>query len=505
MPDPSRDNLVEALRKAVSRTSMMAEGIDPELDQTLAQIRRTISGEADENDVRLVLKEAEPKMIASDKSRSERAKLFRDSLLDLIESLNRLPNHHIPNQEKAALETNIRSHWQSSYQWPALLSEFLVLTNLTLNQELLSKKPSFFKRLFAKEETKSEKSEQDVVNDISRTLLNLLGNLPLPIEYDEQVSELKSLLEQEKQLQIVPRILSESINLTMIALGSSQQELTSYLGKLNKQLASINVSVGNSYKAQKTLSTHRESFSDKIQKQVSETSSAVDEANDLSELQKLISVRLDTISSTMSEYQKQMVEQEKSATQSIAQLKQKVTKMEKDSSNLRINLQQKIAQATTDTVTNLPNRSAYQDSIMPMCLLAQKSKKPLILGVLDIDHFKKVNDTWGHLAGDKVLNLLPRQLKNVMSEKDLLFRYGGEEFVFLLPDCNLETGQSKAEAIRLAVEKMPFNVNGEPVPITISIGIAQLANNEKHEELFDRADKYLYQAKSDGRNRVVSE
>ena len=504
MPDPSCDNLVEALRKAVSRTSMMAEGMDPELDKTLAQIRRTISGEADENDVRLALKEAEPRLIASDKSRAERAKLFRDSLLDLIESLNSLPNHHIPNQKKNALETNIRSHWQSSYQWPALLAEFLTLTKATFNQESV-KKRSFFSRLFTKEETKSAKSEQDVVNDISRTLLNLLGNLPLPIEYDEQVSELKSLLEQEKKLQIVPQILSESINLTMIALGSSQQELTSYLGKLNKQLASINISVGNSYKAQKTLSTHRESFNDKIQQQVSETSSAVDEADDLTELQKLISVRLDNISSTMTEYQKQMVEQEKNATQSITQLRQKVTKMEKDSSNLRINLQQKIAQATTDTVTNLPNRSAYQDTIMPMCQLAQKSKNSLILGVFDIDHFKNVNDTWGHLAGDKVLNLLPRQLKSVLSEKDMVFRYGGEEFVFLLPNCKLSDAKNKAEAIRDAVEKMPFNVNGEPVPITISIGIAQLAANESHEDLFERADKLLYQAKSAGRNKVISE
>lgn len=504
MPDPSCDNLVEALRKAVSRTSMMAEGIDPELDKTLAQIRRTISGEADENDVRLALKEAVPRLIASDVSKAERAKVFRDSLLELIESLNRLPNHHIPNQQKNDLETNIRSHWQSSYQWPALLAEFLALTNVTLSQEA-TKKRSFFSRLFAKEETKSEKSEQDVVNDISRTLLNLLGNLPLPVEYDEQVSELKSQLEQEKKLQIVPRILSESINLAMIALGASQQELTSYLGKLNKQLASINLTVSHSYKAQKSLSVHRENFSDKIKQQVSETSSAVDSANDLNELQKLIAVRLDNISNTMVEYQKQMVEQEKNATQSISQLRQKVTKMEKDSSNLRINLQQKIAQATTDTVTNLPNRSAYQDTIMPLCQLAHKSKKPFILGVFDIDHFKSVNDTWGHLAGDKVLNLLPRHLKNVLSEKDMVFRYGGEEFVFLLPNCNLSDAKTKAEDIRRAVENMPFNVNGEPVPITISIGIAQLAENESHESLFDRADKYLYQAKSAGRNRVISE
>lgn len=505
MPDPSQDKLVEALRKAVSRTSMMAEGIDPELDKTLAQIRRTISGKANENDVRLALKDAEPRLIAADKSKAQRAKLFKDSLLDLIESLNRLPNYHIPSQQKNQLETNIRSHWQSNHRWPSLLAEFLLLTNATFDMDKQDKKPSFLKRLFAKEDSKSIKSEQDVINDISRTLLNLLGNLALPIEYDEQVNELKSLLEQEKELQIVPRILSESINLTMIALGSSQLELTSYLGKLNKQLASINLSVNNSYKAQKNLSNHREDFNDTIQKQVSETSSAVDEASDLGELQKLISVRLDNISNTMSEYQKKMVEQEKSASQSISQLRQKVSKMEKDSSSLRINLQQKIAQATTDTVTNLPNRSAYQDTIMPMCQLAQKSKKPLILGVFDIDHFKAVNDNWGHLAGDKVLNLLPRQLKSVMSEKDMVFRYGGEEFVFLLPNCSLADGKKRAEAIRQAVENMPFNVNGEPVPITISIGVAQLAQGESHEALFSRADKFLYQAKDAGRNRVISE
>jgi len=487
----------------------MAEGIDPQLDLALKEIRNTITSNIDSDAMNKVLKDLEPKLLKADKSRDLRSKKLRDTLHDLVDLLERIPNHSVPQKQKKDLLTKIRSNWQSIYQWPDLIESCMSLIEATLEQsgEEKAGKRSLFQKLFSKESDKNQgASDQDytsVVLDVSQTLTSLLDNLSLPENFDDQISDIKSFLTESKELQHIPKMVAETTNLAMIALGKNQQDLTSYLSQLNSQLASINASIVSSYKGQKTLTNTRNDFNSNLQKQVSDTSSDVSQATDLGSLKDLIGERLGTISSTMDQYQKQMLEQDKQATQSISQLRNKVSRMEKDASTLRLNLQQKLAQAMTDSLTNLPNRAAYQDSILPLCNMNKKAKTQLALAVCDIDHFKNVNDTWGHLAGDKVLRLIPRQIRSALTEKDMAFRYGGEEFVILIPNTTPDAAKMKMDAIRQAVEKMPFNVQGQPVPITISIGIALLTGNETHEELFERADKSLYVAKEQGRNQVI--
>ena len=506
MTESSSDKLIEALRKAVSRTSMLAEGNDPELDSVVRQIRQAITKGANAQEIQDVLNNAEPLLIKSDEAQISRAKQVRNTLQELIDLLERQDNKRVPQNEKKQLEAQIRLHWQASSQWPHLLKGFLSLAEKTLTQtEISQPKNSLFKRFFNRDiENKSQKNDQEIMMQISHTLAGLMNNLSLPSHYDEDIVDLKKALLGNNHLQQLPGLLDEVINLIMIAIGKTQESLTNYLNQLNKQLASINESITSSYRSQKSLSESREGFSNKLQMQVSDTSQAVQDANDLDNLKTLISERLSTISSTMTEYKTQMVEQEKHATQSITLLKNKVTRMEKDTASLRSLLQEKLAQAMTDSLTDLPNRTAYQDAILPLCKIMQKTQKPICLAVCDIDHFKKVNDTWGHLAGDKVLRLVPKQIRSVLQKEDLMFRYGGEEFVIAFPDTTLTQAVERAEAIRLAVAKTPFNMQGEPVSISVSIGISELQTQEEPEALFARADKQLYLAKEAGRNRVMA-
>lgn len=508
MSDPATTKLIETLRKAVSRTSMMAEGTDPQLDLALKEIRQTITSNSDADTISAVLKESEPKLIKADEARDFRTRKFRDTLHDLIDLLERLPNHSVPQKQKKDLLTSIRSQWQSVSHWPDLVESSLSLVESTLlaNSDGKHEKRSLFRKLFSKSGNGSliaEKNISGILLDVSQTLTSLLDNLSLPENFDDQISDVKIFLNDTKDLEHIPKMVAETTNLAMIALGKNQQDLTSYLSQLNSQLASINAGIVTSYKSQRTLTSTRKDLNSELRKQVSETSNAVVQAKDLGNLKNLIETKLGTISSTMDQYQKQMQEQEKQASHSISQLRNKVSRMEKDASTLRLSLQQKLAQAMTDSLTNLPNRAAYQDSILPLCNINQKANTHLALAVCDIDHFKSVNDTWGHLAGDKVLRLLPRQIRSALTEKDMAFRYGGEEFVILLPNTTLDAAKIKMEAIRQAVEKMPFNVQGEPVPITMSVGVALLQQHESHEALFERADKSLYLAKEQGRNRVV--
>lgn len=506
MTESSSDKLIEALRKAVSRTSMLAEGNDPELDSVVRQIRQTITKGANAQEIQDVLNNAEPHLIKNDEAQLNRAKQVRNTLQELIDLLEKQDHKSVPQNEKKQLEAQIRLDWQTPSKWPDLLKSFLSLAEKTLSQtESSQPRSTLFRRLFNRDlETKSQKNDQEIMVQISHTLAGLMNNLSLPSHYDEDILDLKKALLGNDNIQQLPGLLDEVINLIMIAIGKTQESLANYLNQLNKQLASINESISSSYHSQKTLSESREGFNCKLQKQVTDTSQAVQGADDLDSLKTLINDRLSTISSTMSEYKTQMVEQEKHATQSITLLKNKVTRMEKDTVSLRSLLQEKLAQAMTDSLTDLPNRTAYQDAILPLCKIMQKTQKPVCLAVCDIDHFKKVNDTWGHLAGDKVLRLVPKQIRGVLAKEDLIFRYGGEEFVIAFPNATLAQAIERAEAIRLAVAKTPFNMQGEPVSISISIGIAELQVQENPESLFARADKQLYLAKEAGRNRVMA-
>ncbi|MEO9275057.1 GGDEF domain-containing protein [Marinomonas sp. 5E14-1] len=509
MTESSNEKLIEALRKAVSRTSMLAEGNDPELDPVVRHIRHIIAKGANTEEILGALSNAEPLLIKIDAAQHNRAKQVRSSLQDLIDLLERQDNRLVPQNEKKQLEAQIRSHWSSPSKWPELLKAFQALAEQTFNvpiDEASQAKSSFFQRLLnQKRPTVQQANDRELMLQISHALSGLMNNLQLPSHYDEEVALLKKALLKNDNLQRLPELLDEVIHFIMIIIGKTQENLTNYLSQLNKQLASINATVVTSYQSQKSLSESREGLNTKLQLQVEDTSKAVQGANNLDSLKDLINDRLTTISDTMTEYRTGMLEKEKQAAQSITMLKNKVTRMEKDTTSLRSLLQERLAQAMTDSLTDLPNRTAYQDTILPLCKLMQKKQQPLCLAVCDIDHFKRVNDTWGHLAGDKVLRLVPKQIRTVLAKEDLFFRYGGEEFVLVFPNTTSEQAMKRAETIRQAVEKTPFNMQGEPVSISVSIGVAQLAPEEDPESLFSRADKQLYLAKESGRNKVLIE
>jgi diguanylate cyclase (GGDEF)-like protein len=124
--------------------------------------------------------------------------------------------------------------------------------------------------------------------------------------------------------------------------------------------------------------------------------------------------------------------------------------------------------------------------------------------LIDVDDFKRVNDQWGHNTGDKVLKLIVQKLNEVNRQTDLIFRYGGEEFVILLNETSQAGAQVIAERIRLAIEKASVDAAGQKLKITVSLGAAALKPNDSKDRLFQRADKALYQAKKSGKNMVIS-
>ena len=174
----------------------------------------------------------------------------------------------------------------------------------------------------------------------------------------------------------------------------------------------------------------------------------------------------------------------------------------------RANSYSKILQyATIDALTNLNNRRQFELRLWQEIATTKRQNNPLCAMMIDIDFFKKVNDTYGHASGDAVLRGVASIIKSTLRESDIPSRYGGEEFAVLLPYTHIDEAKIVGERLRKAVESTPVKINDEDsevesISVTISMGLAEFNKEETGEDLFERADKALYTAKENGRNRV---
>jgi two-component system cell cycle response regulator len=175
---------------------------------------------------------------------------------------------------------------------------------------------------------------------------------------------------------------------------------------------------------------------------------------------------------------------------------------------LRNNVQQSMELAVTDALTGLYNRRHMDTQVAALVDSAANRGTPLSVLAVDVDHFKSVNDSHGHDAGDRVLQELAARIRKNTRSLDLAFRTGGEEFVIVLPSTDRAVALKVAERLRRSVSAKPFNAGARagPLPVTISVGIASLESpNDTLEELLKRADLALYRAKREGRNRVIAD
>ena len=161
--------------------------------------------------------------------------------------------------------------------------------------------------------------------------------------------------------------------------------------------------------------------------------------------------------------------------------------------------------ATIDSLTGVYNRRTFKELAEPQFSRARRTRSQVSLLLLDIDHFKRVNDTYGHLAGDMVLTQFARLVRTCLRKEDLLARFGGEEFVVLLPDAGETQAATLAERIRDEVANTPLHVAGHDIRITVSIGLVTESGEALPllEAMVGAADEALYEAKAQGRNRVV--
>lgn len=161
--------------------------------------------------------------------------------------------------------------------------------------------------------------------------------------------------------------------------------------------------------------------------------------------------------------------------------------------------------ALTDSLTGLPNRRAFVDAARREFARSRRHHRPLVVAICDVDHFKSVNDTFGHPIGDMVLRRVAEVMRRSTRTSEMVARYGGEEFVFLIPETTLAGAVALMERIRQTVKSEEVETGKGPVRITASFGVALLEDADSDlDQTLRRADRALYEAKDGGRDRVVA-
>jgi diguanylate cyclase len=228
------------------------------------------------------------------------------------------------------------------------------------------------------------------------------------------------------------------------------------------------------------------------------------EAADLTALQRQVSARLEQIDQHFRDYRDREEARLAAYRDRAERMRDRVEELETQATSLQDSLRREHERSLTDPLTGMPNRLAFEKHIEEGHRDWMQAKRPLCVAAFDIDHFKAINDGYGHGAGDAVLRIVGQVLMAHASAELFVSRYGGEEFAVVFAGMELAEAMSAADRLRAAVEGLAFHASARPVKVTMSGGVARLQEGDSPAGVFERADRALYAAKRAGRNRCVA-
>lgn len=347
-----------------------------------------------------------------------------------------------------------------------------------------------------------EPSYSSVARHIESTLLGLLEDLVLPERHRPQAEALRERLAHGLNWYELLPILDDLAVLMLAITDSGQHEFEDYLKRLNDRLEAFQSNLQAASDGHADSRSAAREMDTQIREQVDGLQSSVQDAADLESLKHVLESHLESLLGTMDQHQKQRDQREHEVAARLQGLAERVASMEQEAQGYREHLEVQRQKALIDPLSGLPNRAAWSERLEHEVNVWHQRGNNLSLAMLDLDHFKRINDNYGHLAGDKVLKIIANVLGKCLRPTDFIARFGGEEFVLLMPGSALGEAMAVGERLRSAIEACPFHFKGERVTITLSIGIAQFLPGERSDLALKRADEALYRAKAAGRNQV---
>ncbi len=341
-----------------------------------------------------------------------------------------------------------------------------------------------------------------VLDVVGSALGKLLDQLNLLEPDDGRVETVRKDLARIVSMDELEVVLGEALSLIVDVtrqIDEERQYTEQFLSQLRLHLKSLEEGIVDSIDIDASLE-NVDRIQMEVGNEVSGIEAAVNDNDDLVLLKQIIRTRSERLTEKVANYVEAEKKQLEEAKDKIDTLTRQTQEMNAEVEGLRHQLMEKQQVLALDALTGVANRGGFDKRFEEELARSQRIGFPLSLLLIDIDKFKYVNDTFGHKAGDRVLQTIAKLMAGRVRDTDYIARYGGDEFVLLLPGTTAEDAISVAQGFCDAVKRCGFHSRGQSVEVSLSIGIAQLREGDTGEILFERADAAMYEVKNDGRD-----
>jgi diguanylate cyclase len=351
---------------------------------------------------------------------------------------------------------------------------------------------------------------RDTVADDQRVrsiLAALLAELRRDAELVEPANALDAKLAApltSTQLSEVLASLTDLVGKRIQRIEGAKQEIETLLSHMVDRLDEIGQFVAEQRQNQRETQASSETLNTQLVGEIKAMGETVETVVDLEQIRHQVRSRLDSIDKHLQEFRQREATFTGASLTRSEQMRSRITELEAEAKRLHHQLQDQRRLSTIDSLTNIPNRLAYEQRVVEELHRWQRFSQPTCIVVWDVDHFKRINDTYGHRAGDRVLQAVAECFSKHIRSTDFVARYGGEEFVMILAGTQLVDATQFTDRLRAAIAEIGFHFRGSPVSITISSGVTAFIPEDTPDVAFDRADKAMYRAKEAGRNRCVA-
>lgn len=518
--------LTRLLCRGLSRLAVAAQGSDDQLDALLVKLRHILRGDmSDIAQLDAVIGSIEGRIREVDLDRDQHAVLVQAALEQLVGQLQALP---LPGDQARALRQFGRTLDPQKLERPGpLLGQFATLQGEVL-AAAAAPRESFWQRLLPARNGPPDSGASDIARApaepepaesapagidqpsistvsaaVGQVLANLLRQLEPPSAATEMYRAAQAQLDAGLNWYELVSTLEQVSLVVLSVLEHNRGQFQIFLLQLNQKLAEVHEALALSQQQQQERASAGGDLDAVVRSEVEAIQGQVVAATDLDQLKGEVARRLESIIGVMDSHQHSEQARQAAMQQQLDLLVGRVRDMEENAVRVEQRMAEQQRLALLDPLTQLPNRQAYEERLQQEFERWQRYQRPLVLAVCDVDNFKSINDSYGHLAGDKVLRILARTLRNRLRKTDFIARYGGEEFVVVMPETDMDQALMALDTIRLAVAECPFHFRDQPVAVTLSGGIANFHPGDVAEAVFERADTALYRAKQAGRNCCV--
>jgi diguanylate cyclase len=288
-------------------------------------------------------------------------------------------------------------------------------------------------------------------------------------------------------------------------LESQRRDLEEFLDQVTRQLGDFEDWTRWQAGAAQSRRDDTAELSLTVQAEMVHLQQEVTTSPDLAYLKTKVRARLDNVARELMEFRHKEAERHAEDERRARELSSEISKLRGRTEELVQLCAEQEARLMIDALTGCHSRYAYERRLAEEFQRWQRHAQPLSFSIWDIDLFKRINDSYGHEAGDRLLRGVAELFGRNKRAEDFLARIGGEEFVLLFPMTPLDAAQAVAEKLRVAIEAAAFRHHGEPVKVTISCGLTAFRTGDTPTSVYERADRALYQAKQQGRNRCVAD